>query len=311
MKTKVPRSLFKYVAFGERFLEQVCREVTYFADPASFNDPLDCQPVVVADSTDDELRTILAQMVVRRSQKEIDAAMRRLRLKGEKAEARRAALTQSDANRLLGDIDYYATFPDVEDAAGYTRVMLIDTIQTELKKVYERGVFCLSAKFDSPLMWSHYGDQHRGFCVEYHSADAKDIGLHKVNYGESREIKTSMISAWLVGNDPKVTKGVDRVCLLTKSREWAYEREWRMIGDIGLTDSKLRMKAVIFGMRCPPVLRYSVVKALEPRKPQLKLWEMVPAIRGYDLSRKLVERNDVISDYPQTSRAFDFEALND
>ena len=33
--------------------------------------------------------------------------------------------------------------------------------------LYERGVCCFSEKKDDILMWSHYADGHKGFCLEF------------------------------------------------------------------------------------------------------------------------------------------------
>ena len=88
MNTKIPNSLFKYLRFSEKLLEQLCYDKVYFADPAGFNDPLDCLPVVEADLPLADLESLLAQLVVNRSAKEIDAAMKKVRLRGDNATAR-------------------------------------------------------------------------------------------------------------------------------------------------------------------------------------------------------------------------------
>ena len=92
-KTK-PKSLFKYLSFSDKLLEQLCYDRVYYADPANFNDPLDCRPVVMDDLPRAGLESLLAQLVVNRSAKEIDAAMKKVRLRGDKAAARRNALTE-------------------------------------------------------------------------------------------------------------------------------------------------------------------------------------------------------------------------
>jgi hypothetical protein len=53
-----------------------------------------------------ELKQILGQLVIRRAGKEIDLAMEKLRLRGDKAIARRQALTQSEVQAIIGDIEY-------------------------------------------------------------------------------------------------------------------------------------------------------------------------------------------------------------
>jgi hypothetical protein len=88
-----PQSLFKYTGFSERLLDLLCRGSIYYADPAVFNDPLDCQPVVVPDVPNSRLKQILAQLVFRRLEKEVEVAMKKLRLRSKSAVERRRALT--------------------------------------------------------------------------------------------------------------------------------------------------------------------------------------------------------------------------
>lgn len=94
---------------------------------------------------------------------------------------------------------------------------------------------------ENTTMWSHYADNHRGFCVKY-SIDfsetyLKDIllcGLFPVKYSSIVEkitanqlLNLKEENGILYPNDAikkKVLKS-----LLTKSRFWSYEKEWRLI----------------------------------------------------------------------------------
>src|SRR5580658_2558112 len=96
MNRKRPKRLYKYLSFSDRLLQQLCAGEVHYSDPATFNDPLDCQPVVKADIPTEELKHVLGQLVVRRAGKEIDLAMNKLRLRGDKAVERRRALSQSE-----------------------------------------------------------------------------------------------------------------------------------------------------------------------------------------------------------------------
>jgi hypothetical protein len=153
---------------------------------------------------------LLGQLVVNRSAKEIDAAMKKVRLRGEKAIARRNALSQSEAGAIIGDIDYHATNPEVGDPATYIRDALSFAIQEELRKTHATGVLSLSARFDSPLMWSHYADQHRGVCVEYDVSELTSTDLHEVSYGTSRRVLASQIRGWTLDDNAADKLAIDR-----------------------------------------------------------------------------------------------------
>lgn len=303
-----PRNLYKFLSFGDRLLQQLCLGEAYYADPGSFNDPLDCQPTVIPDIPDGELKQLLARMIIQRAEKELDVAMRRLRLKGERAAERRQALTQSEVEAILGNIEYQATDPEVEDAVAYIRFALTEAIEIELKRGYDTGVLCLSARYDSPLMWSHYAQQHRGVCLEYDVSQQKSE-LHKVTYGQSREVRASAIRDWLSTNDAGARRAIDGACLLTKARQWSYEREWRMLGPVGLVSAPARVKSIIFGMRCPSAVRYTIVRALETAKPKIKFWEIAASSSSFDLKRVALDVDELWAGLPRPSAVVDFQML--
>lgn len=307
MNTRRLVRLFKYISFSDKLLEQLCYDKIYYADPASFNDPLDCLPVVEADLPKEELEIVLARLVMNRSAKEIDAAMTRVRLRGDNATARRNKLTESEVRVLLGEIEYNATNPDVEDRDAYIRRALSLAIERELRKTHETGVLCLSSKFDSPLMWSHYANQHRGVCVEYDVSELKPQELHKVSYGESRKVLASVIRDWLLDDNVIARQAIDKACLLTKSKEWAYEGEWRLLGQVGLRESPLKLRSVIFGMRCPMVLKYTVAKALHGRAFRVKYWEIAQPTDLFKLKRKPLNPDELMEGMPRSSCFYDFD----
>lgn len=82
-----------------------------------------------------------------------------------------------------------------------------------------------------PIMWAHYGGSHTGFCVEYEIKNPRFIW--NVYYSEKR---------LPYGNGLyKMLKNIERSCddciemgmfiqqLAYKSKEWAYEQEYRII----------------------------------------------------------------------------------
>ena len=90
------------------------------------------------------------------------------------------------------------------------------------------GVSCLSELDDSLLMWAHYANNHRGMCVEY---DLLEISSQlkftpvPIVYSEERVCFNSL-NTTTVGRD---TTKMFLESLTTKSPEWSYEKEWRII----------------------------------------------------------------------------------
>lgn len=97
----MPKRLFKYLSFTPRVLQQLCMGDVYYADPSSFNDPLDCRPSVVADLPIAELKNVLAQLIVRRVSKEVSTTMEKLRFKAETIAARGESLAHQIFETLV------------------------------------------------------------------------------------------------------------------------------------------------------------------------------------------------------------------
>lgn len=131
----------------------------------------------------------------------------------------------------------------------------------------------LAERATSPLMWSHYGDQHCGICLGYSVPVSTATNLYKVNYKGSRQVKASIVAAMLNGDD-SARRQVDEAVLLRKAGSWSYEREWRLLGPRGPHHSLLELEEVIFGMRCETSIKVAVVKALKGRDRQIKFFEM-------------------------------------
>lgn len=78
----------------------------------------------------------------------------------------------------------------------------------------------------SILLWSHYADAHRGFCVEFSDEIMNAIGLEftpsNVNYEDSLPDKDSLNSY-----DKESLKDKERI-LYWKGKMWSYEKELRL-----------------------------------------------------------------------------------
>lgn len=105
----------------------------------------------------------------------------------------------------------------------------LDTIQlNEEDLMYLRDMFylsCFSTNPYSALMWGHYAEKHKGFCIEY---DVKSLPenmrvLLPVIYAE-KPFDASMIL-----DMRGIEDNLAMLCpYLFKSVDWKYEKEWRI-----------------------------------------------------------------------------------
>ncbi len=136
-----------------------------------------------------------------------------------------------------------------------------EKFREQVKSVFQdMGILCLSEVPDNMLMWSHYANHHRGFCVEYDftaSSKLKEFA-YKVQYSDDMP---SLSAADFVG--PKKEATTDALWL-TKASCWAYEREWRVMMTNGdrAYNAPSRIKSIIFGARMPETDRMMIETAL-------------------------------------------------
>lgn len=284
------KTFYRYRAFNIATLDSLCRDTLHFANPGTFNDPLDCNPTVEGNSDLKELRTLLTLLVQRRVSAEVLESLKRARLQGDKATAHANSRAQREAAAGLADIAYHATNPEYEIAEEEAEASLLThEIGQELRRHYERGVCCFSTTYANPLLWSHYGDQHHGLCIGYGIERNPMPKLQRVIYGGSRALKTTTLVRAFVHDDSDAKAELDRDVLLRKARGWGYEREWRLIGDQGLQDSPLLMKEITFGLRCLQSVRHAVVQALEGRDNPVRFYEIYEVGGRYVLQRRPLE----------------------
>ena len=99
----------------------------------------------------------------------------------------------------------------------------------------QMGITCLSETDDSLLMWAHYANNHSGICVEYELLEFNSQ-LHfspvPIVYTDERVCIHTLET---LTND---ILGLFIESLTTKSPEWSYEKEWRIIRDDGACGNK-------------------------------------------------------------------------
>lgn len=112
----------------------------------------------------------------------------------------------------------------------------IDDIQQRMAII---GVCSFSLTLEDSLLWSHYGDEHRGICLMYEFAEdflldrsSEIVGVSKIIYGENP------LSDWFIDSIPDnikdnfyqhfTTELLKRV-LIIKAVGWSYEQECRII----------------------------------------------------------------------------------
>ena len=119
-----------------------------------------------------------------------------------------------------------------------------DVLQN-IDKLYDLAfIKSFSERKDSLLMWSTYADNYAGMCVEYDMKQLEDDSilyhLFPVRYSNERLIRNNLTITYeeLIKIKYAITNGDDydfdfnkdvMGLFLSKSEEWKYEKEWRLL----------------------------------------------------------------------------------
>lgn len=122
---------------------------------------------------------------------------------------------------------------------------------TEDQTYKDFKVSCFTVKNDNMLMWSHYANSHKGFCIEYeippvgNGSNELHQNLYPVIYCNDMSDVTKEIlvnSNNNLGNEELHNLYIK--ALLRKGLDWKYEQEWRL-----LFYSKTRFPYVFFPIK--------------------------------------------------------------
>lgn len=140
----------------------------------------------------------------------------------------------------------------------------------------EKGIFAVS----NTLMWAHYADEHRGFCVEYEFSPNDYMRNDVRGCSASRLFRIKYVpkeEQYSILNKEPFTA---RDAFLTKSSDWEYENEIRLIqykpANSELRqqyslDDQTRITAIYFGVRCPESTISIIRKLIDSDIPLYKM----------------------------------------
>lgn len=280
-KDHIPKSLFKFYKPTSENIIDIKNKRLWFSRPASFNDPFDCYAGYDTESYE---KYAFLEYINQQGYAE--------------PENSKDGFTVDEINRILASTtEYnYKYYKSPEKYDTLLRHLLEDKSETFNRKISdvmwqvrenvtskmnrlrnaEIRISCFSALdrykgFDDIIeMWSHYTDNHQGFCVEYDTSllcapinfTLKDHEFYADQFAYMNERVRAVLYAGLFPviytanrvNIPKTKlkrirfdgKGnlqhdsdVDAILYKTyivKSAKWSYEKEWRIILDGDVCD---------------------------------------------------------------------------
>lgn len=245
--------LHKYYRIDQRFINTLVNGEMWFSNPDDFNDPYDSYLVVDSNNTLEELRNYLMQM----------------------AEKHKLPYTHK---QIKEKAKYW--FDNPTALTDYLKM----NRQNEKEK---KGIACFSKSDNILLMWSHYANAHKGSCLTFDIT--KDYDFFALPFLVDYTEKYPKLNFIREKNSRLKYKHI----IATKSIDWEYEEEVRIVRDIrdhgnsrGLI--KFNKEALIeikFGLRTNPKdieTITKIVKGLDYQHVKLFKAELKKAEFGID-----------------------------
>jgi hypothetical protein len=274
----LPRRIYKYRSNNDNSRDNLRNNTVWLSSPYSFNDPYDSSIKVSYDPiVSDAIRSLLEEFIAKHRLFE--------HLSAEDLEAvKRAPKPQVKLAELIVEKVEPAAAGRGPDLLGFIRSIdewYISAMESRVTDFHKDSLkVCSFSKVnDSIIMWSHYGEQHRGFCIEY---DLSDLGPSDLN---ARLLFPVVYSKAIFDATEYFRKAIgDRslsnvlfplLAALHKSPEWKYEREWRLVIIAGMVrqESNWQMaptKRIYLGAKMEPKRRDELVEISNARKIEVR-----------------------------------------
>lgn len=250
---KMPPQLYKFQRFSAQSEANLQSHHLWLSKPLDFNDPFDCAiRIDRVDVTDDEIRTIFEHY---RANSGLPEALFDAKY-----------LEDGKPNDVLRREIERGCDGAAEDIAN--------------NNTKGRGVCCFCESRDQTLMWSHYADYHKGFCLEFDTQFEPFSKARNVTYADD-------FPAFSVVDLLLSRAKVDYLSLMfTKATCWSYEREWRVhdMADKAYSYPPESLKAVYLGVSMLPANKDKIQSILHGTTTEL--YEIVREKRSFRLQAK-------------------------
>ncbi|MEM6483629.1 MAG: DUF2971 domain-containing protein [Pseudomonadota bacterium] len=128
-----------------------------------------------------------------------------------------------------------ARISDLNDPFELLAAELSDKLHRDLWRRWRNaqetrwGMLCFSKTWSNPVLWSHYGERHRGIALGF---DVDDEYLIKVAYTKKRH----KIDVFALEQDGRLSEDLMLKFMQTKFEDWRYEKEVRVFANLDNKD---------------------------------------------------------------------------
>jgi hypothetical protein len=232
----LPERICRYRKDSEHSRNNLNDDTVWLSSPNDYNDPFDCQTKITLSSVESALARVLVRGIFKTALR-----LSNLEYTPERIERNIGESIESYTHRLVEK--YKVTLPNrAANAANLLsnrlpQVLPNFAIEAKQKSSMFRGLTkacSFSERNDSILMWSHYADNHKGFCVEY---DLSTVPvdhqfcstLFPIIYSNALYNSTPLIVDWIEQARDNWNPFFPLLGFIHKAEDWRYEKEWRLL----------------------------------------------------------------------------------
>ncbi len=239
MQSPFPKTVYKYRSWDDSNHKKLLIDgEIYMSSPRDFNDPFDCKISIDYSFLDSDSKKIeYVENLLSRHKKSFN------NIDIEK-------LKETVCNNMINDWEGWR----------HAQVRINENL---LNTHY--GVYSLTTKWDSILMWSHYGNFHKGFCVGFNEENLRNSELFshggyvsyrddypRLDFSEKDDLKELQKQIY------------------SKAKHWVYEAEYRLtklsfpsafsVDSRKILISKKAFNEVNLGIKIPSMHRKEISK---------------------------------------------------
>ena len=255
MTQDIPEILYKYRDYGNKYHRKVIDDnEIYFAAPNEFNDPFDSAIPFRYDPKDLTPENLFLKLTELAEKKNPEWTTQQIH----------EFAYQKQNEKLIFDENHV-------DKQNQIR-------QENFNKTFR--IFSLSKEKNNFLMWSHYSDSHKGFCIGYNSKR-----LFEQTKGQLGPILYDTEFPLFRLFDESFEHFVKYV--YTKSDIWSYESEYRIMRQASfgktLVLEKDTIEEIIFGIKMEQETKFKLLDHIKSEYPQAKVFDTKPHKEKFEI----------------------------
>lgn len=290
--------MFKYSPINTYSIRNLQRNQIYFNNPLNFNDPFDTfHPAEIKDLSDKKLIELYCRFKNSPfNEKALEKILNKEVSKDEffkfcklnvdflvnPKDVTNENVTQTKKD-FLENLESDLTESEEMFQANLDALIKVfkDRVQRTIKesikvirdeKFKKIGISCFSRNNKNLLMWSHYADSHRGFCLEFDSKHEPFSKAFSVIY----QSDIPVLNTDLLFNEYENEEAIKKL-LSFKSKNWSHEEELRIFyqeSNKSYTYNAKLLKAIYFGLKTDESEIQVICSAVKLHNPDVKFFKM-------------------------------------